>query len=173
MSVEEWRWLRGAGPLAGSNRFFMWSMYVLCWGLPVWFLVLGGVRGDWGLVLGGLVLLAWFALITGWTTREVVLRPDSGEITARGRLWHRESSAQDVDRLVIRYRGKGRQAWRIILEPRSGRSVGQAITDWSHNRGTDLFSLWVTQTMAIRLLELNPAIEVKDKRLPKDRRTTP
>jgi hypothetical protein len=84
---------------------------------------------------------------------EVVLMGD-GKITARGRFWQVESCAKDVYRLRIDYAGED-GVWRRIHVPESR------------------FRLPVTQAMAVRLLELNPRITVRDGRLPRDRGTSP
>jgi len=75
---------------------------------------------------------------------EVVLRAD-GEIIARGLFWHLRSRAVDVRRLVI----NGPNGVVHVVQCRRGLPVSRAI--------------------AQQLLELNPAIEVQDKRRRKDR----
>jgi hypothetical protein len=76
---------------------------------------------------------------------DVVLKAD-GEIIASGLFWHLRSRAVDVRRLVIN-RSYGFIVY--VAQCRRGLPVGPAIAD--------------------RLLKLNPAIEVQDKRRRKDR----
>jgi hypothetical protein len=75
---------------------------------------------------------------------EVVLKAD-GEIIARGPFWHLRSRAVDVRRLVI---NSSNGSVRVAQSRR-----------W----------LPISLAMADRLLELNPAIEIQDKRRRKDR----
>jgi hypothetical protein len=108
------------------------------------------LSGEWQPAIPGLGLFALFGLLMWLASREIVLKAD-GEIIGRGLFWHLDSCANDVRRLVIRPEHQSRRPYFMFYVPQ--RRLG----------------LPISGAMADRLVELNPALEVQDKRPRKDR----